>query len=248
VSAALASHARAQATKTEVLGIRITKKGYKGQQTMRPFNWFPGTSVAVLVSGDEAGMITLDRDKSKITKFVDDRGNDMMKEKPRFGGFIEMSPDISSDARACLLEVQSRQWPAEGSKAILIEGTLVFVFAEGKETRKAADVAARKGAKFKLGDIPVEVTRSGKPRWGNKPMDITLKLTKGHDKIAGIKFLGADGKEIKSNRYMRSTSGSVSQWTYSLDKKVQKVTVVAELWKGLKTVEHPLKLRVGVGL
>ena len=58
--------------KVQVCGIRVVGQGYENdEELLRAFHWRKGTTVALLVTVPEGGLIAVNRDETKVT--TDDR-------------------------------------------------------------------------------------------------------------------------------------------------------------------------------
>lgn len=243
------------ASKTELTacGLRVVPKPYEGNDMMRAFNAFEGTSLAILVHQPSGGLISFDSDASKIESFTDDKGKDLLKSSSDFGmPALPMSPDFSEDGKAVIIEVNGGQTPAKGATSLNVKGKLIFKAATQKKSYTHKDLELKADAKVNAGPIEMTIGRAGKPEWGEEPLEIVLQAKKRLDEIASIRFLDADGKEIES-----SPSGSMTmafgddvsvERSYALTKKVDKVTVEISYWTDMKDLEVPLDLTASLGL
>lgn len=243
----------------EVRGLRIVGEAY-GEQDMqtRPFNWSKGTTVVVLVTLPRGGIIAFDPTASKVETFVDDKGSNMLETKSsqfHFGGGPFGSwPKISKDAKAAVIELQSKQVPAKGATKLSAKGTLVFKKATRKKTYTHKDVALKVGTKIEAGSIPFEVTKVGKPQWGSDKdrLAVTLKATQDLSKIAAVRFLDAEEKEIKSRPFGTTKSSAFGKTTiqqsYRLEQKVDAVTVAIDYWEDMEVLNLPFEVEASVGL
>ena len=250
--------AAADAPTVQACGLRVVGDGYKeakpGEPGIRPFNWSRGTTVVLMVSFPGGGMLKLDTKASKLDKFADDKGTDLLKaagstfNKSGFGTW----PKISKDGKAAMLELVSAGLPAKGAKEILASGTVVLKSATQKKTTVLKDVALKAGTKFTAGNVPFEITKAGKPSWGSDPLQVSVKTNADMSGIASVRFLGPDGKEIpsRSGGTWRSRSGkflSIST-SYVLKKKVDSATIEIEHWTDMKQTDIPFSVTVSLGL
>ena len=234
--------------KTEVAGLRIVKKPYKGAQSLRAFNWFAGTTVSILLVSDQPGLINLDVKKSSLTRFADDKGTDLLK-KPKFGGFFGSFPKLSEDRKACVLEIKSSELPSKGAKTILVKGSAALTYATGKITKKTEKIGVAQGSSFQVGDLKFKLTKVGKPQWGRDyQMAVTLETNQDIKSVAAYRFLDSKGKEIKSHRSTWMSSFGKSSLTFNLKRKVAVFTMELDMWQGMKSVSVPFELSVSVGL
>ncbi len=242
----------------EVRGLRIVGKGYgktKYGPELRAFNWSPGVAIAVFVKSPEGGLLELDRKASTLKKLADDKGTDLLKasKSSAFGqrGF-GMSTNISKDGKACMLELVSKAVPAKGATEIVASGTMIFKCATTKKTFTDKNVALEAGSKIEAGAIPFEITKAGKPKWGDAPLEITLKTNTEMSRIAAIKFFDAAGKEIPSKSAGGSTMRMGDQVTieknFRLEKRAATATVSIVYWTDMKKLEVPFDIKATLGL
>jgi hypothetical protein len=192
-------------------------------------------------------LIDVAKKKCALTKFVDDKGTDLLKPKPKFGSPVASFPKFSADRHACLLQVRSESLPARGAKVLALEGTLVLTGAQGQDVHKAK-VKLAKGTTFQAGAVTFTVKGSGKPDWGDDPFQVSLEIKADVDPVATLRFLDAAGQEIKSRRQSTMRGMGRIQWDYVLKQKADEATVEVSLWKGMQEVTVPMKLQFGVGL
>lgn len=247
----------AAGAKVRVAGIRVVSEGVgKNKTELRPFNYNKGTTLALLVRLPAGGLIKFNRGASKLSAMTDDKGSDFTRKPKKTGRFsfgsrtgFEMAFNaISKDGGAALVQIGSPNLPAKGATRVSVSGTLVFQRASRKQTFKQTGVALKAGTKIQAGKIPFTITKAGKPQWGNAAASVTLRTTQAGPELAGIRFLDAAGKEIKSSRQSWSRGGKMSSSTYTLARKVDKVTVVMDYWTDLQTITIPFNLKTGLGL
>lgn len=240
--------------KVEVRGVRIVGEGYGGKRNteLRPFNWSEGTQVVLLLQAPGGGLLDFDDDASKLETFADDKGTDLLKaekdarfgRKPGFGHFNK----VSKDGKASMVTLESTRLPAAGASELKLAGKLVFRSATTKKTYEQKGVALKAETAIDFEQVPMKVQKVGKPKWGNDPLAVTLETTADPMCIAELKFVGADGKEIKSRMRSRMHSGNTFRHTYNLKKKADKVTIEIDYWTDMKKVEVPFSVAATLGL
>jgi hypothetical protein len=252
------THAAGEKITVKPLGLRIVKPGYGDDgNELRPFNWFSGTSLSLLVVKPAGGFISFDDKKSELKSFVDDKGASLL-EKKETGGFsfgrrgFDRSPDFSRDGRACLVEVQGPACPKTGATAIMASGTLVFQC--GSKTRDVTQkgVALKEGTVVKAGPLSLTIKKVGKPDWGDDPMAVTFKADRKLGDVKGIIFKDAQGKVIGTSPGGTSTmrfGGRVAvEKTINFKEAASSATMVVTFWTDMKTISVPFKIKTGVGL
>jgi hypothetical protein len=242
----------------EVQGLRIVKPAPGGNDKMRAFNWLPSTTVALLVTVPEGGLVAFDDDGSKVTSFTDDKGKDLSKPETKDSfqdkASFQTSPTISEDGKQCSTEITAPGVPTKGATALTISGKIGFQIATQKKEFTAEKVALQAGTKISAGPIALTIARAGKPEWGGSEgtFSVTLQAKQDLDSIAHIQFFDAAGKKIEASRASTGRSavmGAVTvDWEYNLKAKVETAKIVITYWTDMKKVALPVSLTVGVGL
>ncbi|NLS95310.1 MAG: hypothetical protein GXX96_24480 [Planctomycetaceae bacterium] len=237
-------------------GLRIVKPAPPEQDKLRAFNWSPGTSVSLLVSAPQGGLIAVDSEASKLTMFLDDKRTDLRKEESGQQGFgpssgFGMMPSISDDGKYCSIDVEAPRVPTAGATRVAVAGELALSVASQKKDFTAEGVALKKGTKVKAGQIPFTITAVGKPDWGDAPLAVTLEAKQELDAVADIQFFDASGTKIESERSSEGSMGfgekvTVTQ-TYNLGKKVDSCDITVTYWADRKKLVVPFKLVLGLG-
>jgi hypothetical protein len=252
-----AAAAATAAATFEASGLRIVKPVPGGDDHLRGFNYSPGTSLGILVTAAQGGIIAIDGDASQVASVTDDKGKDLTKPdiKSEFGddkAEFGMMPEISADGKRCQMEVNAPGVPTKGATALSVTGTVVLQMATQKKDFTADKVVFKPGAQIKAGDIAFTVESVDKPEGDDSDFSVTLAAKQSLDSVAEIQFFDAAGKKIESarNSSMRSGFGdSVSvTWKYGLKTKVAPAKLVVSSWTDLKKVTLPVNLTVGVGL
>ena len=251
--------------KVEVLGLIMDKPGAPmrfGRMLQE------GTSVTLLVSLPGKTIVNLDRKASRLASFTDDKDTDLSKAKGqgmvfRFGN-VNSSPlraERGPDGRSCLVEVKGPGLPTPGASKIALKGTLVFSCGGGEKTDEQKDVPLKDGTKFNAGPVPMTVILGKNPGAGNfgfpaRPAapsgsEFTLRIEMPPTAIKSVAFLGADGKEIPIRASMSWSlnpgEATATETSYTLDRKVNKVTVKVRHVDHLETLSVPVNTTVGVG-
>jgi len=244
--------ARAHAVTVQPVGVRVVMPGYgDDNEALRAFSWQAGTTVALLVQRPAGNLIEIDTDASTLDLFTDEAGNDLLEGEGWGQTGFGMSPDISEDSRAALMEIGGKQVPAHGTNQVRAKGSIKLVTASGKQRVSGGLLKLVKDEAVKLGSATFTVTQVKASQWDDGAIEVTLKTTDDTQPIAGIVFENA-GKPIEARRSMSSTmtfnGSSTTEWSYSLQSKVKQVTVSADLWQGLQTHDVPFDVRVGIGL
>ena len=241
----------------EVRGLRVVGEVYDQDQSLRPFSWSSGTTLVILIQAGTENIIVFDDDKSEIKLARDDKGTDLLKSSGRgmnsradFGSF----PKISSDRKACMIDLDFPQTPVPGAVKLECAGTLVFSCASEKESFKKKDVALKEKTKITVGPLSLVISEVGAPEYqaDEYPLSVTLQSSKRFDTLEKVVFYDEAGQEIESSSGGSSESrfmGSVTATeTYNLTKKVDKATIVFTFWKDWKEVRVPFSVTTSIGL
>lgn len=236
----------------ETCGLRVVAPTSEGAGDLRAFNQFAGTTVALQVVRPSGGLISFDRDASRLEIFADDRGTNLLVKKgfmsPGFGAWTR----ISDDGRVAMLEVNGGALPSSGARQIDIKGNLVFKVATEKKTFQQKKVSLTAGTKIQAGPIAFTIKEVGKPGWGDEPVQITLEAKQEVDSLFSVRFLDDAGREIKSaaasSSRMKMFNSVVVEKSYRLAEKVDSLTIELTYWMDMQTVELPLDLSASVGL
>ena len=244
-----------------VAGLQVVGEGYapesegkKMGQELRAFNQSSGTKIALLVKSKGKTIIGMNEDDSNVVVFSDDKGTDFTKVKRRFSrksvgfGF----PRLSEDGMALIAEVESSGIPQKGAQSVLLKGALLVSVASKSTLSKSEVTELKKGVKLTVGEQSFEVTKSGKPQWGDDPWSIELKSNVSHKAFKAFKFFDAKGEEIKADKNGSSSMGMFGKRTYTVTfnfaRKVDKIVLGLDGWTDLEVVKVPFDVTVKVGL
>jgi hypothetical protein len=241
--------------KVQVSGLQVVSR-VNTDETLRPFSSPSGTTVALLIASEKAGLIQFDPENSTLSRFTDDKGNDLLTRTEVDKGAAQpgfsMFPKVSPDGKFCALDVFAPSRPAKGSTRIKVEGVVTMLCASEKTETVVKDVAIKNSTKLTAAGIELTLDNVGKPDFGDEPLSVTLRAHAKLDNVAEIKFCKADGTEIKSHRTGSSKMailGSLTvEWTYSLAEKADVAQIKVYIWKDLEKKKVPFKLDVDVGL
>ena len=150
--------------KVQVCGVRVVGAGYEnGDEIMRAFRWRKGTTVALLVTVPDGGLISVNRDETKVTKMADDRGTDLTVSSRGITRDAQVSRgiQISVDGKSCIVEISGQQVPAEGAAYIAAAGTISLKCGSKKEIGRQEKVDLKPGTEFSVGGMSFTIARTG---------------------------------------------------------------------------------------
>ncbi|HRX86935.1 MAG TPA: DUF1573 domain-containing protein, partial [Phycisphaerae bacterium] len=153
-------------------GLRVVGEGYGGDNGLRPFNWAPGVTVALMVTAPDGGLIELDDDACKMEKLVDDKGTNLLVDPQYSRAGISGMADVSDDGKALLAEINGGGVPVKGASSIHAVGAIAVRCAKEKKSHKAENVAVKADEKAAAGPVTFTLKEVGKPDWGDKPLRI----------------------------------------------------------------------------
>ena len=249
-----------------VQGVRVAKPPPEGDEMLRAFNTFPGTTVALAVTEPRGGLVVFDIDASRVKSLVDDKGKDLTKSDP--GTKTEVPENwvftpgwlVSKDRKHCSLEVTVPGTPSRGATTLALSGTLVFKCATEKKDFTTQNVSLHAGALVSAGAIPLTIKSAGKPRFGgdDKSTEIEFHAKQTLDAIIRMKFFDATGNRIEAEEAGRGvettpdggSAPAIQDATicYRLKDAGNMAKIVVTCWTDIGAVAIPLDLKVGLGL
>lgn len=238
--------------KFKILGVRVAVP-VPDEEELKPFNFNSGTTIAVRVDYPGGGLIEIDRDKSKLQAFIDDKGTNLLEGEDRFGRTgIGSFPTINSAGDAAMIEVSGPSLPAVDATKVIAKGKLVVRAATKKKTFEQKNVVLKVGGQIKAGDVAFEVKKFGKSDWEEDKNEIEIETKDDVSAIADVRFLDAAGKDLEIDRNGSMSFGfagnRTTTWTYTLPKGVKTVTVEIDYWLDMKDVELSFGVATGLGV
>ena len=202
-------------------------------------------SVALYVTSSGKKIVSVDSSKSKLTTLSDDQGTKLKGEMGHF-------PRLAKDGSAAFLELHGEDPVSPKAQFVIAKGELKIAMASKTNAVRSKVVAARKGSKLELAEKFVfEITKAGKPDWGDDPFAVTLSIKRDIPEVASVRFFDADGKQIESSTGGSSRSGFLGRVKvtreFKLKRKADKISVEIDLWEDLENVVVPFDVKIGVG-
>lgn len=220
---------------------KTLKKEFDGFQT---YNSTEGVYLSLGVSSGDKGIIGFDKKKSKIK---------LMAGKQDLEGGFEMWNTRTNKAGTMMrVEVASKKLPAADVTDLKVSGAISLILSSKKETKSTKVTAYKKGNKVELvKGFSFVVDSLGKPKWGDHPLEISLKWNREIPELAAVRFFDADGKEIESSPNGSSSMDfmgkkSVSK-QYKFKRKVDQFRIEMDLWVDMEQVSAPVDFTLGMG-
>ena len=247
----------------ESRGVRVEMAAPQGYDELVGVGWEIGTTVSILVTLPNGGIISFDERASQVTSFKDDRGKDLLAgaEKDSFrGAGIGNFPKVSKDGKRLVFNAYSKGVPTKGAKAITVAGEALLQAATQKQDFTAPNVLLKENTEFKAGNIPFTIAKVGKPESSfggfggeeKKEFAVTLRAKQDLADVVEIKFLKAAGQNLgaSSGGGMTARFGTVVtvDKEYHFKAKAEAATIVVTRWTDLKQLKIPFSFTVGVGL
>lgn len=190
-------------------------------------------------------IVSVDEEGSKVLTFADDRGTDL---KGEFGYF----PQIAEDGSVAILDLHGTRSVSPEAGALIAKGQLKVGLASRTNALRAGPVEVGKGAVLKFADdLQFEITRAGKPEWGDAPFSVSLTIKRDVPEVAAVRFFDGTGKQIEAERAGSSRSGFLGRvsltWDFTLQARVEQLAAEVDVWSDLEEKVAPFDLRVGIG-
>jgi hypothetical protein len=213
--------------------------GFGVLNTMNP------VELALLLDAGGRKLIEVDDRGSKVTDFKDDKGTDLDGE---FGPF----PKVSEDKSMARFSVRGGKPPVAGAGAVSAKGVVKIRTGSKVETKTSKVVEAKKGATVAVSDtLEFEVTKTGKPDWGDEPFMVEFEIKRDIPEVAAVRFYDADGKEVESSSGGGGRMSFLNRVTvskeYKLARKLDAFRVETDLWTDMEETEVPFDVTVAVG-
>lgn len=215
----------------------------------------PGTTLVLVCRPPEGGVIGLDVNASTVAMFRDDRGNSLLggvakrgRAKSPIGNFSV----VAGDGSAVRFELEGSQLPTADATAIEVEGSLRLRLASGKASHQHDGAILAVQQPISAGPIAGKVTKVGAPEWGDAKLQVELTFPMALEQLAGVRFLTPEGKAIKASQSSSMRMGigakTTSKLTFDLAEKVERATVVFDVWTDQREVDVPFAVSTGLGL
>jgi hypothetical protein len=202
-------------------------------------------AMALYVTAKEKKIVSFDSDKCKLTLLTDDQGT-------KIAGQMGYFPRIAKDGSAAFLELMGENAVSPKAQAVIAKGNLTVALASKTDAKRSEVVDVKKGAKLELAEnLVFEITKAGKPDWGDDPFSVTLEIKRDIEEVANFRFFDGEGKQIEASQAGSSRGGFLGRVSVSLDfnlkAKAEKLSLELDLWTDLEEVLVPFDLKVGVG-
>lgn len=205
----------------------------------------PGTRVYVRVAMKDMSIISID--ESSVPIISDDQGNQLSKESARGMGLRFMSR-FAEDKKSVTVPINGKGFPAKGSKALHVKGTLKLNCASTTKEEKVEGELKVNG-EFKLAGIETKIQRMGKGFEDNSTQ-ISFRASQNFDSIQTITAINKAGKELEGSSRGTSSFGFRNKKTYERTYEFEAnqdeiVGFKVVYYNDIKVVEVPIDLKFG---
>jgi hypothetical protein len=259
----------AEGPKVRVCGVRVVGAGYEdADDVLRAFHWRKGTTVALLVTVPEGGVIAVNRDETKVVKMADDRGTDLRVSLTGITREAQVSKgsQVSADGKACLIELNGQEVPAIGADYIAVTGTISLKCGGRKELGRQEKVELKPGTEFTISGMNFTISKTGKaPKTFELPkpdeartetssgFEVALETRQDWSEVASVTFLDAAGKDLgaRAGPTGSATAGGrvlTAVKSFILPQQTDTATIVVTRWEEFKDLEVPFDVKTTVGI
>lgn len=223
-----------------------------------------GTRVNLLVQGNGSPIIGIDEAGSSIDAFTDSLGNDLMqqpepgRDDPRDFFFAQQNrPGLkdwrrAEDGSAGLISAFAPKLPEAQAMRVMLRGNVVLTTATEQKIFQKKNVKLENGTAFTLGEIKCRIEDIDARRMEDREQMVMLKFDRMVPEIVQITFRDAEGEIIEANQNYTSTAGGPGNMTVGLgfefEDKPAAATIEFTRWVGMKKVNVPFQLEIGMGL
>ncbi len=240
----------------EVVGITVAKPlpGQEENYDMR-LRWNTGTTISLMVRSSDLSIIDMDNEASKVTSFVDEKKNDLLKSTGKLqsmhtGMFAPTEPvscrSIDGEGQWAMVAFHAPSVPAAGCKSVTIKADIVLQAGLGSTVAEHKDIPLSGKGKFKVGDATITVKKQDAVGDEFK-MKIALESKGSFNTIKDFTFLNSSGKEIEYRPSGSGWMGDTNVIWMTLAEEVETVTIKTDTYEKFDTIRIPVTLEVGVG-
>jgi hypothetical protein len=206
-----------------------------------------GTRLVIAVKTTDAAIASVDQSKSVVTKFVDDKGTDLLEPIPRDERVLADS-QRTADGHGVVAMILSPIAPTQGAMKLELQASLdVRIGSESKIDKHT--IAFKKGEKLLLAGTEITV---GDVSERQENTLLRLEFSQPPLLVQNLRVLGPDAREISSeivDEGQQRTNSGVTYWrTLRLSQKVSSGTIEATYWSKSEPLTIPINLVIGIGL
>jgi len=216
-------------------GLRVVTSS--PDDSVRPFNWTKGISLALL--GKLPGAV-ISAEEGEVKSFILDNDQDLLSSK-KWDREIR-SVDLSDDGTLVGFEIKSDKMPKAGATAIKeLSGELVCMAATGSET---VDLGFKKLAVGEEGErFKSKIEELGDHSFHEDKKEVSIRFEIDRSMIKEVHFVDPDGVRLESRKNGHSWSGKGGTLSFTVDKSLTEACrVEIETYSGVTKHVVPFKL------
>ena len=233
---------------TEAVGIQVFRPKADDELSSMILGQSPGTTIVVKISTEDHHIIGFGERESVKLEISDDKNAKLSEFRDTQAKYYLFK--VAEDGNSAIIHVSGMKVPSQGATKLMVSGSVEVVTGRNSETKETA-FQLKKGAKFKLGNIPCEIkdiSDSFDPEFKSR---IQLESNEPFDALTVVKFMDKQGKEIES-RYSSGGSfsfGSRRTYTrsYVLKSGSDEIKAKVSFFSETETIELPIELVTGLG-
>ena len=241
-------------TSVQVVGLQVVRplRGDKDKQSLTGRR--TGTVLTIRAGRADRHLLGVDDKLSRLETFTDDRKTEMVDESGKLlRTWLDGRTWASPDGRDCLFEVVSMRTPASGARQLRLKASIVLKCGRDGMAVEQPNFRLAKDSRLTVGPAPMKIT--GVQR-GDKTTIFTLSTKSSVERIAGIRFFDADGKEIDTQLLEETVVGFMGNTfhdrTYCLKTekpgRLDAVTARVEYFNKISKLVVPVDVTATVGL
>lgn len=244
-----------QQAKVTVVGVEVFSPSKADAGQAEVFGRRPGASVFVKIHDQAAYFLEVDKKRSELLRFADDRGTDLSKPRQgsRFGQqWLGHLTGISEGGHACVVQIASEKTPRLGAREIKLKANIAITCGSAARTGRQQAVALKPGSKLSAGPLTMTVGNVQPSDWGDVKMTVSFTSSQSLARIKELEFFAPDGKKIPHKLTGSGHGGFEGHMTYSRDydlhRKVETASIRVTYFDKVETVVVPVDITTGIGI
>lgn len=230
--------------KSEVIAVAIQKIENPED---RPLMTDASTTLMVKLTAGDWKLIDMDQSRCRLTAFTDDKGTDLLAQKPEWSDFVGSFPKFSADRSSCAVTLSSAVLPAAGARTLKAAGKLSLTVARGQDENKTDPIEFAAGTAFKVAGLPFEIESAAKSEWQEGKYEVSVTIKEKAETVASIKLLDADGNEVAFTEGGGWSGMGQRNQSFLLDAEMKQGRLLVTTWKETKEVDFALEVETGLG-
>lgn len=221
-------------------------RGFAQQDELAFQGTFAKSRVALQLRGFEGGKIVdLDREASKLTRWRDSRGTQILEENA-LGGPFEFFARVAEQRDSLVCSLQSKNLPHASATHFEVEGELALRVADKRGSWESESLPIEKGTKLEAGAFRIEVV--GVSQENGKPL-LQVQLEQDPSTIDAWELIDTQGEAHELKRRMSMSGGGTWRLSFACDDALpESARLRLRGWDGARSVRVPFAVRAGFGV